>query len=235
MRPTGRDLASSPEATLDELLAAATEYPEEVLANPALPLLALEDPAAYERIRREALASQARLRVEAALARLGDRRRRLFAADCAERVLRYFEAQFPKDQRPRASIYMARQFAAGRASRKELALLARAAYLASDYRWVEVLGKNDTLPAYAASAARECCDPDALRAARGAAEITAREAAAFAAEDRGQEEPASPVDVSAELAERAWQLECLAEYLAEGAAESAGHQATPPHDQSAEE
>lgn len=41
------------------------------------------------------------------------KRRALFAADCAERVLPIFEARFPNDTRPRKAIQAARDWAAG--------------------------------------------------------------------------------------------------------------------------
>src|SRR5262245_6153766 len=129
----GRDLARSPNASPAELEDAAAEHPDEVLSNPALPLLALEDPAAYERVQVKALLSQARLRVEEAVARLDDRRRRLFAADCAERLLPEYEAVSPGDHRPRRVIQAARELAAGRASQSELRPLLRALEEASGY------------------------------------------------------------------------------------------------------
>jgi hypothetical protein len=54
VKPKGRDLALSPEATPDELFDLALEYPDEVLANPALRLIALEDPGSYRALTRHA-------------------------------------------------------------------------------------------------------------------------------------------------------------------------------------
>ena len=45
---------------------------------------------------------------------------RLFAADCAERVLPFFERRYPSDDRPRQAIDTARRFANGTASEEEL-------------------------------------------------------------------------------------------------------------------
>ena len=50
-----------------------------------------------------------------------DRTLRLFAADCAERVLPLFEQQRPNDNRPRQAVETARRFANGEATRDELA------------------------------------------------------------------------------------------------------------------
>ena len=44
---------------------------------------------------------------------LGDWDLRLFAADCAEHVLHFYEAKFPKDDRPRKAIEAARKYARG--------------------------------------------------------------------------------------------------------------------------
>ena len=46
---------------------------------------------------------------------------RLFACDCATRVLHILEKKHPEDKRPRECIATARKFAKGKATRKELA------------------------------------------------------------------------------------------------------------------
>ena len=51
---------------------------------------------------------------------LDDKRWRLFACDCAERVLSIFEKEYPDDNRPRKAIETARLFANGEATQKEL-------------------------------------------------------------------------------------------------------------------
>jgi len=56
---------------------------------------------------------------------------RLFAIDCAERVLPLFEAKYPKDQRPRQAILAAKDYMAGKITRG--ALHASAAYAAAAY------------------------------------------------------------------------------------------------------
>ena len=50
-----------------------------------------------------------------------DRTARLFACDCAERVLPIFERERPDDERPREAIAVARRFANGEATHEELA------------------------------------------------------------------------------------------------------------------
>jgi len=49
-----------------------------------------------------------------------DRTRRLFAADCAERVLPIYEKVYPCDDRPRKCIDTARRYANGEATQDEL-------------------------------------------------------------------------------------------------------------------
>ena len=69
---------------------------------------------------------RARLLRQAAV--LDARTLRLFAADCAERVLPLFEARYPDDDRPRRAIETARRYAEGQATKVELRAAAAAAY-----------------------------------------------------------------------------------------------------------
>lgn len=65
-----------------------------------------------------------------------DRIARLFAADCAERVLPIYERDYPTDKRPRMSIEVARRFAEGQATPEELAAARAAARdAARDAAW----------------------------------------------------------------------------------------------------
>lgn len=50
-----------------------------------------------------------------------DREIRLFACDCAERVLPLYEKEHPKDNRPRETIRISRLFANGEATKEQLA------------------------------------------------------------------------------------------------------------------
>lgn len=60
-----------------------------------------------------------------------ERTQRLFAADCAEHILGYFESKYPEDARPREAIAVARRYANGEASADELRTAYSAAYSAS--------------------------------------------------------------------------------------------------------
>ena len=90
---------------------------------------------------------------------LDDKQLRLFACDCAERVLPIFEKECPEDNRPRKAIEVARLFADGEATHEEL----------------------DAARAAAWAAARA-----AARAASWAAAWAASYAAAWAAEEKWQ-------------------------------------------------
>ena len=65
-------------------------------------------------------------RITSKLEAWNDRTARLFACDCAEQSLQYFENEYPDDKRPRETIETARKFAIGAATCDELAA-ARAA------------------------------------------------------------------------------------------------------------
>lgn len=68
---------------------------------------------------------------------------RLFAADCAEHVLHYFEDMFPLDTRPRAAIATAKRFAVGEATAQELHDAEEEGYSAS--RDAEEAGDSEIL------------------------------------------------------------------------------------------
>lgn len=111
----------------------------------------------------KAVCQQARLirRFEAWNARTA----RLFACDCAERVLHLYEDKHPDDSRPRDAIAVARRFAVGNATRDELLAACGAAAAARD-------------------AARDARD---ARAAWGAASAAAWAAESAAARDAERE------------------------------------------------
>lgn len=78
------------------------------------------------------------------LEKLDQRSRALWAADCAERVLHYFESEHPRDDRPRRAVEGARAWARGDISMMDARRLAVAAH----------------------AAARACTQPTATAAAR---------------------------------------------------------------------
>ena len=60
--------------------------------------------------------------------RMNEHQQRLYACECAERVLGLFEEQFPVDDRPRRSVDTARRYANGMATFGEMDAAAEAAY-----------------------------------------------------------------------------------------------------------
>src|SRR5262245_59085937 len=112
--PTPRSAAArarDPETPPEELEALVEAEPEAVLANPALSLLALENPAVYQWLTQQARIALLERELRAGLARLEAPTRRLFAADCVERVLPLYESLHPGDLRPRAAVEAARRYA----------------------------------------------------------------------------------------------------------------------------
>jgi hypothetical protein len=93
---------------------------------------------------------------------------RLFAADCAEKVLPIFEKIYPTDNRPRVAIQASRDFANGK-------ITAAARVAAGAAAWVAA-GAAAGVAADAADAAAWAAD-DAARAAAWAADDAARAAA----------------------------------------------------------
>jgi hypothetical protein len=123
-----------------------------------------------------------------------DRTARLFACDCAERVLPLFELAHPDDSRPRVAIETARRFANGEATSDELAAAGAAAEPAGAASW-------------AAAGAASCATGDAVRAAAVSAG-----AASWAAARAARDAAVSARD-AARAAERQWQARRLIEYL----------------------
>jgi hypothetical protein len=129
--PTAAARLRTPEATPTELRAYASTHPAAVLLSPALPLLALEDPAQYLAIVYLARYARAGVLLTAARRRLDAPRQRLLATDIAEHALPLFVALFPGDARPRAAIQAARQYAAGAAPPEALRAAHDAAHAAA--------------------------------------------------------------------------------------------------------
>lgn len=69
-------------------------------------------------------------RIWCLIALLPEREQRLFACDCAERVLPIWEKQYPDDKRPRACIEAARRYAENPTDDNQRLMLAAARYTA---------------------------------------------------------------------------------------------------------
>src|SRR5271165_6484754 len=100
-----------------------------------------------------------------------ERTMRLFAADCAEHVLHFYEEKFPDDTRPRKAIEVVRRYANGEATLEELTSAVWAAWdaardAASDAAWAAAYAAGDA--AYAASYTAYAASAAARSAARSA-------------------------------------------------------------------
>jgi len=136
---------------------------------------------------------------------------RLFACDCAERVLPIFEKEYPEDNRPRKAIETARLFANGEATQKEMDAAWAAARAAA---WEATQKEMDAAWAAARDAAWAAAWAAARAAAREATQkemdaawAAARDAAWAAARD------ARAAGAAAWDAEQKWQINKLSEYL----------------------
>ncbi len=130
-----------------------------------------------------------------------DQTARLFACDCARRVLYIYEKQHPEDSRPRKCIEVSEQFARGKASKKDLDAAGAAARDAAG----DAAGAARAA-AWAARAAAGDAAGDAAGAARAA---RAAGDAAGAAGDAAW----AAAWAAARVAEYKWQTKRLMQYL----------------------
>ena len=124
-----------------------------------------------------------------------DKLARLFACDCAERVLPLFEKEYPEDKRPRKAIKVARLFAEGKATTQELAAARAAAW--------------DAARAAVRDASRAAVRDAVRDVAWEAARAAVRDAVAAAAWDAVWEAARDAV----RAAERTWQSQHLQDML----------------------
>lgn len=80
--------------------------------------------------RKDKMLAARRGRLIRQVTRWNERNARLFAADCAEHVLPFFESKRPHDDRPRKAIKAARGYARGLVSKEELAQVRDDVYMA---------------------------------------------------------------------------------------------------------
>ena len=99
-----RAAALDPNTAPARLLQLAPSWPEEVLQNPVLPLLLLEDPRGGILLRDAARQSLAEREITRLAARATLRVRRAWLVDSLRRILPHFEALHPEDLRPRCAL-----------------------------------------------------------------------------------------------------------------------------------
>ena len=140
---------------------------------------------------------------------------RLFACDCAERVLPIFEKSSPGDMRPRQAIETSRRFANGLATQAELEAARAAAWAAAwDAADAAAWDAADAARAAAWDAAWDAADAAwvAAWAANSAAARAAADAARAAARDAAWAANSAAYS-AANNTEREWQAERLKQYL----------------------
>ena len=87
----------------------AKDYPLDAMVSVLYPLLTLESPERWTQLEEDNVEKW----IELSCKKLAPFQAHLFAADCAERVLAIFEAEYPDDKRPREAIRVRRLFARG--------------------------------------------------------------------------------------------------------------------------
>ena len=98
----------------------AAKYPIEAMSSTLYWMLTLESPERWEQLERGYLFTW----MKHAIARLPFREQELFAADCAEHVLYFYEQAYPGDTRVRDAIAARRRYANGQLSESEWNLIA---------------------------------------------------------------------------------------------------------------
>jgi hypothetical protein len=96
--PDLRLLASSPEATIEDLLQCAEDFPSEVLQNPALPCIQETDPERYREIICAAWISLGEASLAEGISSLSPHHQMLFLLRCVERVLPLYQTLY-KDKK----------------------------------------------------------------------------------------------------------------------------------------
>jgi len=160
----------------------AERYPIQAETSVLYPILTLESPDRWKELE----ANSAWSWTYDLMKTLPPKIQYLFAAECAERVLPIWEADFPKDKRPRQAIATARAFGLGKATQRQLQEASKAA-LASETD----MSNGDYMHATAANAAAFAASKEPIKALAQASQ---------AVED--------------EKAEDLWQLYRVREYLA---------------------
>ena len=197
----------------------AARFPLDALVSPAYGLMTLETPETWHAL--EAQRADSWIRGYASHPPLSENDLRLFAVDCAMRVLPLYERMFPTDTRPRHAIDMAKAYAQGGITKDALGtayLAADAAVIAAMTAYHQTEGSIDNRARLATSAAASAANA-AAHAASPAAQVikaAAEEATTAVYEAAGRKTPAHAGAVTgnvAEQTERVWQWHRLVEYL----------------------
>ena len=100
---------ADPECPVEHWWNLAKKHPIEAIKSVLYPLMTLESPDRWHALEQAHIIDWIKIGIN----RLSAAQQHLFAADCAEQVLPYFEAVYPEDRRPREAIQVHRLFANG--------------------------------------------------------------------------------------------------------------------------
>jgi hypothetical protein len=208
MNPSEASQASSPETAPARLFELAGRYPSEVLANPSLALIALEDPDLGARIANTAKLALTDRELSAALQRLDAYDAAHFAVDCLERLRPYLgePSERPRKHDPHRALEALRRRADARFDRA-----GKAALTAAKLRGERLISGPPEMPPPGRRLSVESANRALLEAiARIDGPDPASEAYRFS---DGVVYALKRLDATAALEERRWQLERCSFYL----------------------
>ena len=208
--------ASNPDTPPDRLRFLAHFHPGEVLQNPILPLLFLEDATNARELVAEAQKNLAEQTLGALLAKTTEPLRRLWLCDCAERLREFYESHQLGERRPLEALEVARAYVEGgcrvvdllRANAEANAAGQPATRFEGMPLWVVVVVREIAV-VFGRVASRRLLVADALDTAQSLVGLAVR-----AAITRPDLEPAAAMSLS--TSEMQWQVARLEELLKKG-------------------
>lgn len=193
----GRRCAGEPDTPVSKLLELCATFPDEVLANEALPLLSLEDPASWREIVDGARAALIERSLASRLREAPPTVRRRFAGACLERALDLWQRARPERQLDAQELAALALLQADGSS--DAALRARARTLATELRSLGARTGDALTAGVGVTACHvfgRCNEDTSWDAALAAAELAGQ----AAGPERGR---------GARVEERAWQMRRL--------------------------
>ncbi len=139
----------------------AATYPWEAMNSVLFPLLTLETPGRWVQLEKDNITDW----VESNIGLLPEDKQQLFAADCVEQVLPFFESKYPGDFRPRLATRARRLFALGKMT-SEGWKEAQASALAASREVTAKSNEGDLTCGPAAWVARAAKAPEAVNVSR---------------------------------------------------------------------
>jgi hypothetical protein len=152
--------ASNPDSSLAHLMHVVDEYPDEVLANPVLPLLSLEDPDGYQQVHLRACIRREKNRVEVVLKKVSSEvlRRKMIAL--AEHYYKYIGGLDPRTDTgasPFLALGIAQRYLSKKASRQALSWASRYAQTFIDWKCPKGADEDEIIYTTVAKISAELC------------------------------------------------------------------------------